>query len=46
MLKFFYYSGDRDMVVPIVATQTWVTFLNLTIDYDWRPWFVDGQIAG
>ena len=39
-------SGDRDMVVPFVATQTWIKMLNLTIVNEWRPWFVDGQVAG
>ncbi|GLT77643.1 hypothetical protein SLA2020_492100 [Shorea laevis] len=39
-------SGDRDMVVPFTGTQTWIKSLNLTINFDWRPWFVDGQVAG
>ncbi|KAK0581624.1 hypothetical protein LWI29_016033 [Acer saccharum] len=39
-------SGDHDMVVPFVATQTWIEWLNLTVVNDWRPWFVDGQVAG
>ncbi|KAK2664824.1 hypothetical protein Ddye_003398 [Dipteronia dyeriana] len=38
--------GDHDMVVPFVATQTWIQWLNLTVVNDWRPWFVDGQVAG
>lgn len=40
------YSGDHDMVVPYIATHAWITSLNLTIKIDWRPWFVNGQIAG
>ncbi|XP_030934092.1 serine carboxypeptidase-like 7 isoform X2 [Quercus lobata] len=40
------YSGDHDMVVPYIATHAWIVSLNLTIAHDWRPWFVDGQIAG
>ncbi|XP_054788125.1 serine carboxypeptidase-like 9 [Prosopis cineraria] len=38
--------GDHDLVVPIVATQTWLKILNLTVSYNWRPWYVDGQVAG
>ncbi|XP_065633718.1 serine carboxypeptidase-like 7 [Quercus suber] len=40
------YSGDHDMVIPYIATHAWIDSLNLTIAHDWRPWFVDGQIAG
>ncbi|CAM8901460.1 unnamed protein product [Rhodiola kirilowii] len=39
-------NGDRDMVVPHVATRAWVQELDLDVDSNWRPWFVDGQIAG
>ncbi|XP_054788123.1 serine carboxypeptidase-like 18 isoform X2 [Prosopis cineraria] len=38
--------GDHDLVVPIVAAQTWLKILNLTVSYKWRPWYVDGQVAG
>lgn len=40
------YSGDHDMVIPYIATHAWIESLNLTIAKDWRPWFVDGQVAG
>ncbi|KAL7236398.1 hypothetical protein ACSBR1_019643 [Camellia fascicularis] len=43
---FFLHGGDRDMVIPFVGTVKWMKSLNLTVVNDWRPWFVDGQVAG
>ncbi|PIN11142.1 hypothetical protein CDL12_16260 [Handroanthus impetiginosus] len=40
------YSGDHDMTVPYLSTLKWIQNLNLTIDERWRPWYVNGQIAG
>ncbi|KAK3185062.1 hypothetical protein Dsin_032348 [Dipteronia sinensis] len=39
-------NADHDLVVPHISTEYWISNLNLTADEDWRPWFVDGQIAG
>lgn len=39
-------SGDLDMVVPHIATEKWIESLNLTVVEDWKPWFVDDQVAG
>lgn len=43
---FAYCSGDHDLVVSHVSTEAWIRTLFLTVDYPWRPWFVDGQVAG
>ncbi|POO03704.1 Serine carboxypeptidase-like [Trema orientale] len=40
------YSGDHDMVVPNLGTQAWIKSLNYSIVDDWRPWLVQGQVAG
>ncbi|KAL2241054.1 UNVERIFIED_CONTAM: Serine carboxypeptidase-like 17, partial [Sesamum indicum] len=38
--------GDHDMIIPYMSTLKWIRDLNLTLDEDWRPWTVDGQVAG
>ncbi|CAM0904464.1 unnamed protein product [Alopecurus aequalis] len=40
------YNGDHDSAVPFVGTEAWIRSLNLPTTDDWRPWYVDGQIAG
>ncbi|GLT61744.1 hypothetical protein SLA2020_344270 [Shorea laevis] len=40
------YSGDHDMVVPFMSTQAWIRSLNYPIVDDWRPWILQGQVAG
>ncbi|GMY17388.1 serine carboxypeptidase-like 2 [Fagus crenata] len=40
------YSGDHDIVVPFLGTQAWIRSLNYSFVDDWRPWTVQGQIAG
>ncbi|KAL6209970.1 hypothetical protein ACLB2K_020908 [Fragaria x ananassa] len=45
-LQLLVFSGDHDMVIPHNSIKYWITTLDLTLDTDWRPWFVDGQVAG
>ncbi|CAA2953269.1 serine carboxypeptidase-like 7 [Olea europaea subsp. europaea] len=40
------YNGDHDMAAPYMGPLKWIRTLNLTIDDDWRPWLVNGQVAG
>ncbi|KAK1366922.1 Serine carboxypeptidase-like 17 [Heracleum sosnowskyi] len=40
------YSGDHDLVIPFLSTQAWIRELNYSIVDEWRPWIVEGQIAG
>ncbi|KAI3444111.1 hypothetical protein Pfo_000776 [Paulownia fortunei] len=40
------YSGDHDMSIPHTSTTKWIDSLKLPIQSDWRPWSVEGQIAG
>ncbi|KAL3730140.1 hypothetical protein ACJRO7_027184 [Eucalyptus globulus] len=45
-MQVLVFSGDHDMVIPHNGIETWIKWLDLTTDVDWRPWFVDGQVAG
>ncbi|KAL1292041.1 hypothetical protein HN51_060504 [Arachis hypogaea] len=40
------FSGDHDMCVPYTGSQAWTSSLGYKIIDEWRPWFVDGQVAG
>ncbi|KAL4587220.1 hypothetical protein LXL04_000087 [Taraxacum kok-saghyz] len=39
-------SGDHDMVVSYLSTLNWIESLNLLLVDDWRPWYVNQQVAG
>lgn len=45
-LRILVNVGDRDMVTPFVGVAQWIKSLNLSILDEWRPWFLDGQVAG
>ncbi|KAL1330786.1 hypothetical protein HN51_048037 [Arachis hypogaea] len=40
------FSGDHDAVVPFFSTQAWIRSLNYSIVDDWRPWYLNDQVAG
>ncbi|PIA32407.1 hypothetical protein AQUCO_04500188v1 [Aquilegia coerulea] len=40
------YSGDHDMEVPHISTETWIRLLGSSIVDDWHWWIVDDQVAG
>ncbi|XP_004289771.1 PREDICTED: serine carboxypeptidase-like 17 [Fragaria vesca subsp. vesca] len=45
-LQVLIFNGDHDLIIPNTGTEAWIKELGLTIVNDWRPWLVDGQIAG
>ncbi|KAI3435053.1 uncharacterized protein J3R85_006471, partial [Psidium guajava] len=45
-MQVLVFSGDHDMIIPHNGIEEWINWLDLTVDIDWRPWFVDGQVAG
>ncbi|KAK8962528.1 Serine carboxypeptidase-like 2 [Platanthera guangdongensis] len=40
------YSGDHDALVPFLSTMKWIKSLNFSVSEKWRPWRVNGQVAG
>ncbi|XP_016504046.1 serine carboxypeptidase-like 20 [Nicotiana tabacum] len=40
------YSGDHDMCVPFTGSEKWTRSLGYKIVDEWRPWYVNEQVAG
>lgn len=41
------FSGDHDLMVPVIDTEAWLRSLSYPIVDDWRPWFnTEDQILG
>ncbi|CAN4101160.1 unnamed protein product [Withania somnifera] len=40
------YSGDHDMCVPYTGSEKWTSSLGYAIVDEWRPWYVNEQVAG
>ncbi|PKA54505.1 Serine carboxypeptidase 1 [Apostasia shenzhenica] len=40
------FSGDHDMCVPFTGSEAWTRSLGYKITDQWRPWYVDYQVAG
>jgi len=41
-----HFSGDTDGAVPTLGTQGWIATLNWPVTEAWRPYLVNGQVAG
>ena len=44
--KAWIYSGADDIAVTTLGTLRWMNYINYTIDEEWKPWYVDHQVAG
>ncbi|GKF02626.1 serine carboxypeptidase 24-like protein [Tanacetum coccineum] len=44
--KIWVFSGDTDSVVPVTATRFSFSHLNLTVETQWYPWYINGQVGG
>lgn len=34
------------MVIPYLGTEKWIQSLDLTVESNWAPWFVEYEVAG
>ncbi len=45
-LDVMIYSGDADACVPFFGTAQWTAAVGGAVEDPWRPWQVEGQLAG
>lgn len=41
-----FYSGDADGAVPTLGSENWIASLGWQVTEEWRPYFVNNQLAG
>ena len=44
--RLMFYSGDTDGAVSTYGSKEWIKELNWGVKEAWRPWYVNGQVAG
>jgi len=44
--KILFFSGDTDGALPTYGTRRWIESLNWPVLEKWRPWTINGQVAG
>ncbi|BBN16519.1 serine carboxypeptidase-like clade II [Marchantia polymorpha subsp. ruderalis] len=45
-LRILIFSGDTDAIVPVTGSRSWIRTLDLKIVEDWRPYYLNQQVAG
>lgn len=45
-IRMLHYSGDIDGSVPTMGTLNWINTLGWDVTEAWRPYHLEGQIAG
>ncbi|GKC76384.1 serine carboxypeptidase 24, partial [Tanacetum coccineum] len=43
--KIWVFIGDTDSVVPVTSTRFSLSHLNLTVNTEWYPWYIKGQVG-
>ncbi|TNV78861.1 hypothetical protein FGO68_gene11668 [Halteria grandinella] len=44
--RILIFSGNTDGAIPTIGTLNWIQSLNWDVSESWRPYFVNGQLAG